>query len=136
MNRKEYNVLRHHGTEAPRSHRYNNIYPKTGYFACRACGLPLYGYHSKFDSSTGWPSFGTNIEGNVTERPDFEYGIQRQEVCCARCESHLGHVFAERSSNKFDHLETFTERQCINGVCLHFINKPLPDNLNPKATAL
>jgi peptide methionine sulfoxide reductase MsrB len=85
---------------------------------------------------TGWPSFGTGIEHNVVTKPHYTWGLRRDEVCCRRCRSHLGHVFAERNTSMHDRLATFTERQCINGVCLKYIKEPIPAGINPKARLL
>ena len=137
LSRKEYSVLRQKGTEFPGSSAYDKFYPSEGYYACRACGNSLYAATAKFDSGSGWPSFGACMEGNVVSKPDFSSGVRREEVCCGRCNSHLGHVFAERNNNlKFDPLETFTERQCINGVCLKYITESLPEGLNTKSKLL
>lgn len=137
LSRKEYNVLREKGTEAPKSSVYGRFYPEEGYYACRACGNPLYAANSKFDSGSGWPSFGTSIGGNVVTRPHYEWGLRREEVCCRRCRSHLGHVFSEKNANKFDrHDDGYTERQCINGVCLQYIKEPLPEGSNSKTKLL
>ena len=133
---REYKILRKKGTEPPRSSAYDKFYPKTGYFACRACGLPLYAAKCKFDSGTGWPSFGEHIEGNVVTENDFMWGIRRSELQCAQCHSHLGHVFAESNQAKFDRLKTFKERQCLNGLAIMYVNESLPKGSNPHATAL
>lgn len=135
LTRNEFNVLRKNGTEWPRSSTYDGFYPDHGYFACRACGLALYGARSKFNSGTGWPSFGSHIEGNVNTRLDYQMG-KRVELRCARCSSHLGHVFAERNKNKFNPLKMHEERQCVNGICLMYMKSSLPVGSNPQASAL
>jgi len=91
----QYTVLRRKGTEPPGSHEYNNFLPTKGYFACGACGLPLYSASSKFASNCGWPVFdkcyySEEAKGcHVGTVPEFG-GL---EIVCNRCESHLGHVF-------------------------------------------
>jgi peptide-methionine (R)-S-oxide reductase len=88
---------------------------RAGTFACAVCKLPLYSSETKFNSGTGWPSFWQAIKpGYVIEKPDFSYGMVRTEVECARCLSHLGHVFD-------DGPEPTGRRHCINGVALTFV---------------
>lgn len=135
LSRDEYSVLREKGTEAPRSSANDKFYPETGYFACRACGHALYQAQSKFDSGSGWPSFGCCVENHVYAQPHYDRGHRREEVCCRQCGSHLGHVFAEKNPSKFGSV-TFTERQCVNGVCLKYIKAPLHEGLNPNTNLL
>ena len=117
-------VLLQHGTEAPfcgvflDNHRH-------GSYACRLCGLPLYDSAAKFDSGTGWPSFFTAIDpAHVARVIDSSHGMLRTELTCARCGSHLGHVFP-------DGPPPTGERHCLNSVCLQFVQagQPLPDPL-------
>jgi len=87
--------------------------PKEGTFECQACGTPLYTAESKFDSGCGWPAFYQGIEGAVEEKPDPDG--RRIEIVCAKCKSHLGHVF------KGEGFSTPTnERHCVNGICLAY----------------
>lgn len=92
---EEYHVLREHGTEAPGS----GCFLKTkdpGTYVCAACHNPLFPSGEKFESGTGWPSFTQPISDDaVIENEDRSYGMIRTEVRCARCESHLGHVFPD-----------------------------------------
>ena len=115
---QEHRVLRKRGTERPGSSVYNRFYPSSGVFCCRACGKPLYRATDKFDSGTGWPSFGSAIQ--VNRKEDFSYGGRRTEVLCPQCHSHLGHVFVERRQKQG---KTFEERHCINGVCLRYVQE-------------
>lgn len=133
---KEYNVTRSHGTELARSSVYDKFYPRKGYFACRCCGLPLYSSESKFDSGTGWPSFGEHIQNHVQTSKDFSYfGIGRTELHCARCHAHLGHVFSENGHrSKSNPLKIFSERQCINGISLWYILSPLDPRFRKMST--
>jgi len=121
LSSKQHSVLRNSGTEYPSSSYYNKHCVSSGHYACRACGLPLYTAKSKFDSGSGWPAFGCHIQGNVETKDDYSLRVKRTEVHCARCQSHLGHVFAENSSQRIDRLKSWKERQCINGVCLQYV---------------
>jgi peptide-methionine (R)-S-oxide reductase len=137
LTREEFRVLRSHGTERPRSHRYDTWYPDTGCFACRACGLPLYAARAKFDSGSGWPSFGTHVQGAVATTVERSPVMgKRVEIHCARCQSHLGHVFADTNTAKWDRLKTFSERHCVNGISLMYSKNTLSRDCNPHATVL
>ena len=89
---QQYDVLRKHGTERPGPSALNHEKRK-GTFECAACDLPLFSSDTKFESGTGWPSFNDPIDGAVETSTDRSYGMERTEVHCANCGSHLGHVF-------------------------------------------
>lgn len=92
---EEYQVLRQHGTERP----WEGCFLGTkdpGTYVCAACGNPLFASGEKFESGTGWPSFTQPLtKTSVKEVMDRSYGMHRTEVRCARCDSHLGHVFPD-----------------------------------------
>lgn len=107
---EEYEVLRGGGTEAPFSGDLLHV-DSDGTFTCKVCGNKLFASDAKFDSGTGWPSFDTAIPGSVELETDDAHGMHRTEVRCAKCGSHLGHVFDDGPT------ET-GKRYCINSVCM------------------
>ncbi|WP_432836551.1 peptide-methionine (R)-S-oxide reductase MsrB [Dactylosporangium sp. CA-092794] len=107
----EFRVLRLAGTEAPWSGEYVNTKTE-GVYRCRACGEQLFDSNTKFDSHCGWPSFDDAIPGTVKEIEDSSHGMVRTEIRCARCDSHLGHVFrGERMTAK-------NTRHCVNSLSI------------------
>jgi peptide-methionine (R)-S-oxide reductase len=107
----EFRVLRLAGTEAPWSGEYVNT-KADGVYCCRACGQQLFDSGAKFDSHCGWPSFDDAIPGTVKEIEDASHGMVRTEIRCARCDSHLGHVFrGERMTAK-------NTRHCVNSLSI------------------
>ncbi len=110
---EEYAVLRQAGTERPWTGEYVDT-KTTGVYRCRACGAELFRSDTKFDSHCGWPSFWSPMAGDqVRLLEDRSFGTVRTEVRCARCDSHLGHVFeGEGYGTPTD------QRFCINSVSL------------------
>ncbi len=102
------------GTEPPFSGKYNKHY-ETGVYNCVVCAAPLFASREKYDSGSGWPSFWQPYDKNsIAEHEDISHGMRRVEVTCAKCGSHLGHVFP-------DGPEPTGLRFCINSLSLEFV---------------
>lgn len=117
---ERYHVLRESGTETPGSGDLLYSFEK-GMYVCPVCGAELFSSDAKYESTTpglvGWPSFTEAAGSNAIElRPDNSLGMQRTEVICKNCGSHLGHLFDDPSSPNGKHY-------CINSCALEFKKK-------------
>lgn len=113
LTEEEFRICRQQGTEAPYSGKLLNN-KKTGLYHCTCCRIALFASDNKYDSGCGWPSFDAPINKDaITYLHDFSHGMQRVEIRCANCNSHLGHVFE-------DGPQTTGERYCVNSVSLRF----------------
>ena len=117
LNQEEKKVIIDKGTEAPFIGEYVNN-KETGVYVCRHCNAPLYNSKDKFESTCGWPSFDAEIEDAI-KRDSYIDSMYGQEIACAKCDGHLGHIFVG---------ENFTDkniRHCVNSISMNLyqVNK-------------
>lgn len=113
---EQYKVLRDCGTEPAFTGEFYN-HKEDGTYTCAACGAELFASDTKYDSGSGWPSFYAAIDKEaIKEVADNSYGMRRIEIKCAKCDSHLGHIFP-------DGPKPTGMRYCVNSVSLDFKSK-------------
>lgn len=114
LSEESFRVARKGGTEPAFSGSYHDLHAR-GLYVCVCCGTHLFRSEEKFDSGTGWPSFTAPVSSrNILVQADLSYGMVREEVRCARCEAHLGHVFNDGPPPTFN-------RFCMNSASLRFV---------------
>lgn len=113
---EEYQVLREKGTERAFTGKYYK-HKEEGTYVCAGCDNELFSSDTKYDSGSGWPAFFDALDENkVNSKRDITFGMIRTEITCAKCDSHLGHVFE-------DGPKPTGLRYCVNSLSLNFIAK-------------
>ncbi len=126
LSQDQYHITREQGTERPFSSALYDIHDE-GIYSCLSCDNPLFNSKTKFNSGTGWPSFyDPYYARSVHVSMDNSGGMVRDEITCARCDAHLGHVFN-------DGPQPTGLRYCMNGIAMKFVKK---ENIKSKAAAV
>ena len=116
LSAEQYAVCRKGGTERPFTGKYANHHEE-GTYHCAGCDLPLFRSSEKYDSGSGWPSYWAPVDVNhLVVLLDESHGMIREEIRCARCDSHLGHVFDDGPAPTH-------KRFCVNSLSLQFVAK-------------
>lgn len=116
LSAEEFHICREKGTERAFSGTYCDQ-KDSGTYTCKCCGEGLFDSEAKFDSGSGWPSFyQSKSDGSINEHRDQSAMMVRTEIVCAKCDSHLGHVFP-------DGPEPTGQRYCVNSASLNFVGK-------------
>ncbi len=126
LTKLEYNVMRKKGMERAGSSLLTRE-KSGGIYHCKGCNLPLYSSEAKYNSGTGWPTFYENLPDAVRTKDDSTFFVQRTEVHCRRCGSHLGHVFNDGPAPT-------GLRHSLNGVSLNFVSDSEADNMLRKGS--
>lgn len=116
LSAEQWRVTQEKGTEAPFTGRYWNS-KESGDYLCVVCGESLFDADTKYDAGCGWPSFYLAEQGKVETRTDTSHGMVREEIVCAKCGAHLGHVFD-------DGPKPLGLRYCVNSASLDFEKAP------------
>jgi len=112
LSEEQIEVTQFCGTEPPFSGELLNE-KREGIYSCVVCSGVLFDSDTKYDSGSGWPSFFNSIEDKIVRKEDRSHGMVRVEIVCAKCESHLGHVFNDGPT-------VTGTRYCVNSISLDF----------------